>query len=229
MAKTPRLHQSIARTLGMAIVSGDYQPGDSLEGEIEQSVAMGVSRTPYREAIRILTAKGMLESKPKAGTRVTPRGSWNLLDPDVLAWMFSGEPDRDFVRALFELRGVIEPAAAAFAAQRRTSAHVAAMADALSQMALHGLSIEAGQAADQEFHRIILAAADNEPLATLASSVGASVSWTTRFKQRRAVLPRDPVPDHAAVFAAIEDGDGPRARIAMETLLRLAFEDMGLD
>lgn len=226
MAKTPRLHQSIARTLGMAIVSGAYQPGDSLEGEIEQSLAMGVSRTPYREAIRILTAKGMLESRPKSGTRVTARGRWNLLDPDVLAWTFSGEPDPGFVKGLFELRGVIEPAAAGFAARRRSEAQLAAMHAALNQMADLGLSTEAGQAADQEFHRLILESAGNEVLSTLASSVGAAVSWTTRFKQRQTALPRNPLPEHIAVFDAIAAQDEIGARTAMETLVRLALDDM---
>ena len=226
--KTPRLHQSIARTLGMAILSGSYQPGDSLEGEIEQSLAMGVSRTPYREAIRILTAKGLLESRPKAGTRVTPRSRWNLLDPDLLAWTFSGEPDPAFVKALFELRGVIEPAAAAFAAERRSEAHVDAMRHALSQMEQRGLASESGQAADQQFHRLILEAAHNEALATLASSVGAAVSWTTRFKQRQDALPRDPLPEHVDVFDAIEGGDASRAKRAMERLVALALEDMRL-
>ncbi len=213
----------------MAILSGAYQPGDSLEGEIEQSLAMGVSRTPYREAIRILTAKGLLESRPKAGTRVTPRSRWNLLDPDLLAWTFSGEPDPAFVKALFELRGVIEPAAAAFAAERRSDAHVAAMRHALSQMKQSGLASEAGQAADQQFHRLILEAAHNEALATLASSVGAAVSWTTRFKQRQSALPRDPLPEHIDVFDAIEAGDASSARRAMERLVGLALEDMRLN
>ena len=226
--KTPRLHQSIACTLGMAILSGSYQPGDSLEGEIEQSLAMGVSRTPYREAIRILTAKGLLESRPKAGTRVTPRSRWNLLDPDLLAWTFSGEPDPAFVKALFELRSVIEPAAAAFAAERRSETQVAAMRQALSQMEQLGLASEAGQAADQQFHRLILEAAHNEALATLASSVGAAVSWTTHFKQRQDALPRDPLPEHIDVFDAINVGNANGARRAMEKLVGLALEDMRL-
>jgi DNA-binding FadR family transcriptional regulator len=215
--------------LGMAILSGNYQPGDSLEGEIEQSLAMGVSRTPYREAIRILTAKGMLESRPKAGTHVTPRSRWNLLDPDLLAWTFSGEPDPAFVKGLFELRAIIEPAAAAFAAERRSEAQVVAMRQALLQMDQYGLATEAGQAADQHFHRLILDAAHNEALATLSSSVGAAVSWTTRFKQRQNVLPRDPLPEHLAVFAAIEARDAGGARRAMQQLVGLAFEDMQLD
>ena len=122
--KPLRKHQAIATQLGTAILSGEYQPGDCLEGEIEQSLAMGVSRTAYREAMRFLIAKGLLESRPKAGTHVTPRHRWNLLDPDVLAWMFTRRPDPHFVRDLFELRGIVEPAAAALAAQRRTQAVV---------------------------------------------------------------------------------------------------------
>jgi len=225
VGKAERIHQAIARTLGTAILGGRFKPGDSFEGEIEQSLALGVSRTPYREAIRILVAKGLLESRPRAGTRVTPRGRWNLLDPDVLAWTFSGEPDPAFVRGLFELRGIIEPAAASLAAQRRTAAQVDAMRNSLAAMDRHGLSTEAGRAADQQFHRSVLEATHNEALASLASSVGAAVDWTTRYKQRHQALPRDPLPEHLAVFAAIEDSDGDRARRAMDELLRLALDD----
>jgi DNA-binding FadR family transcriptional regulator len=225
VGKAERIHQTIARTLGTAILSGQYQPGDSFEGEIEQSQALGVSRTPYREAIRILVAKGLLESRPRAGTHVTPRARWNLLDPDVLAWTFSGEPDPAFVRGLFELRSVIEPAAASFAAQRRTSVQLEAMRHALAAMKRHGLATEKGREADQQFHHLVLEATHNAALASLASSVGAAVDWTTRFKQRHQALPRDPLPEHLAVFAAIEASDGEQARRAMEDLLRLAFED----
>jgi DNA-binding FadR family transcriptional regulator len=225
LGKAERIHQAIARTLGTAILSGQFQPGDSFEGEIEQSLALGVSRTPYREAIRILVAKGLLESRPRAGTHVTPRSRWNLLDPDVLAWTFSSEPDENFVRGLFELRGIIEPAAAALAAQRRTTQQVEAMRQSLAAMQLHGLSTEEGRAADQQFHRSVLEATHNEALASLASSVGAAVNWTTRHKQRNQVLPRDPLPEHLAVFAAIENSDQEQARRAMGDLLRLAFDD----
>ncbi|MEY4500457.1 MAG: hypothetical protein RIS52_347 [Pseudomonadota bacterium] len=223
---TERIHQAIARALGTAILMGRHRPGDSLEGEIESAGALHVSRTAYREAIRILVAKGMLESRPKAGTRVTPRGRWNLLDPDVLAWAFSGDPDEPFIAGLFELRGIIEPAAAALAALRRDEKQLAAMADALEGMRVHGLASEAGQAADQDFHRAILEATHNDALASLASSVGAAVRWTTRFKQRHAALPRDPLPDHESVFTAIAARNETGAREAMARLLHLALADM---
>jgi DNA-binding FadR family transcriptional regulator len=221
-----RIHQAIARDLGTAILAGQHKPGETFDGEIERSEQLRVSRTAYREAVRILTAKGLLESRPKTGTRVTPRGRWNLLDPEVLAWMFAGEPDAGFVRDLFELRGVIEPAAAAFAAERRTDAQLQELAAALDGMRLHGLATPEGRAADQQFHKAILAAAHNEALASLASSVGAAVSWTTKFKQRKRALPRDPLPDHVAVYEAVQAGDAERARGAMAELLRLALADM---
>ena len=223
---TLRIHQTIAREIGTEIVSGRLAPGDLLEGEIEAAERLAVSRTAYREAVRILVAKGLIESRPKVGTRVTQRSRWNLLDPDLLAWTFSAEPDPVFVRDLFELRGVIEPAAAEFAAMRATDAQRADIASALALMRCHPLSTPEGRAADQRFHHAILSAAQNEALATLASSVAAAVTWTTTFKQRKHRLPRDPVPDHQAVYDAITARDGAAARQAMTDLIRLALADM---
>ena len=108
-----RLHGAIARKLGVEIVSGSDAPGATLSGEVAFAEALNVSRSAYREAVQVLTAKGLVESRTKAGTRVLPRHRWNLLDPDVLAWAFAGEPDPQFVRDLFELRAIVEPAAAA--------------------------------------------------------------------------------------------------------------------
>jgi DNA-binding FadR family transcriptional regulator len=221
-----RIHQAVARDLGTAILSGKFAPGDNLGGEIETAVELGISRTAYREAIRILIAKGMVESRPKAGTHVAPRKRWNLLDPEVLAWMFSGTPDEGFIRDLFELRGVIEPAAAELAAERHGPAHLEAMDRALAGMRDHGLSTAEGQRADQEFHTIILDAANNEALAALASSVGAAVSWTTRFKQRTKPIPRDPLPEHVALRNAIASRDPAFASATMRELLHLALADM---
>ncbi len=223
-----RIHQTLARDLGMAILGGEYKPGDSLEGEIERAGELGVSRTAYREALRILTAKGLLESRPKAGTRVCARERWNLLDPEVLGWMFAGEPDAGFIQDLFELRAVIEPAASAFAARRRTERHLKTMAEALDKMRRETLATVEGRAADQRFHHAILDAAGNEALRVLSTSVGAAVSWTTMFKQRGGKAPRDGTPEHLQVYKAIAAGDAEGARAAMSELLRLALRDMGL-
>lgn len=223
-----RIHGSVARTLGVAILAGRHSPGDVLPGEIEFSEQLGVSRTAYREAIRILSAKGLVESRPKTGTRVSARSRWNLLDPDILAWAFEGEPSEAFIRDLFELRMIVEPAAAALAAERRSGHDIARMGHALEEMGRHGLATEEGRAADQAFHNIILEAARNGPLLALSSSIAAAVTWTTIFKHRGRGLPRDPMADHRALYETIVAGDPEAARAAMTELVRLALADTEL-
>ena len=220
-----RLHGAIAHKLGVAILSGEYGPGDTLSGEVAFSEALDVSRSAYREAVQVLTAKGLVESRPKAGTRILPRARWNLLDPDVLAWAFAGEPDRAFVRSLFELRAVVEPAAARFAAERRDKADLKAMRDALAGMRRHTLTTEAGRTADRDFHDAILRATRNDAMIALSASIGAAVNWTTQFKQRARALPRNPIPDHARVYDAIAASDLDAAAAAMRLLIDLALED----
>jgi len=223
-----RIHGTIARDLGVAILTGRYAPGETLPGEIDFAQTLGVSRSAYREAVRILIAKGLVESRTRTGTRVSPRDRWNLLDPEILAWSFETEPSKDFVRDLFELRMIVEPAAAELAARRRDEADIADMHEAIEGMRRHGLGNAEGQAADQRFHTAILAAARNAPLLTLSSSIAAAVSWTTIFKQRKAGLPRDPFPDHERLYRAIVAGNPEAARKQMAELVRLALEDTEL-
>ncbi|MDF0542895.1 FadR/GntR family transcriptional regulator [Sphingobium sp. H39-3-25] len=220
-----RLHGALVHKLGMAILSGQYAPGDILSGEVAFAEELEVSRSAYREAVQVLTAKGLVESRPKAGTRILPRSRWNLLDPDVLAWAFAGEPDIEFVRNLFELRAIVEPAAARLAAERRDRNDINIMKEALSAMRRHTLATEAGRAADRDFHNAILQATRNDALRVLTASIGAAVNWTTQYKQRSRALPRNPIPDHVRVFEAIAAGDGEAASDAMRVLVDLALED----
>jgi DNA-binding FadR family transcriptional regulator len=220
-----RLHGTIARDIGVRIVSGRIAPGRVLNGEIEASERLKVSRTAYREAVRILAAKGLIESRPKLGTRVSQPHHWHLLDPDVISWIFSTTPDERLLSGLFELRTVVEPAAAALAAQRRTPEHLQLMRRALDTMAASSLAVEAGQQADCAFHEALLEASGNPFLASLTSGVAAAVTWTTIFKQRKRPLPRDPLPDHERVYEAVASRDAAAARAAMAELVHLALLD----
>ena len=220
-----RPHGAVARSLGAAIVSGKLQPGEVLNHAIQ-----GRGRTPgsthaYPEPIPIPAGKGLVESRPKTGTRVSPRARWRLLDPEVLSWFFESEPSESFLHELYELRMIVEPAAAALAAKRRDEAQLERMRAALVIMQHETLATEAGQAADRDFHDAVLEATANGPLFTLSSSIGAAVRWTTIFKQRSRDLARDPVPDHWKVFDAIAAGREDQAREAMARLVTLALED----
>jgi DNA-binding FadR family transcriptional regulator len=223
--KVLRLHGTIARKLGISIVSGRLKHGDLLNGEIAASEQWAVSRTAYREAVRILAAKGLVEARPKVGTRITAQSEWNLLDPDVLDWTFESEPDRKLLNSLFELRNVVESAAAGMAAQRRSAAHLKAMRTALDAMAAHTLATEAGRQADVDFHTALMNATNNPFIISLTTGVNAAIRTTTIFKQRKRPLRRDPLPDHERVFDAIAARQVAKAQRAMSELIELARRD----
>jgi DNA-binding FadR family transcriptional regulator len=222
------LRGAIARKLGADIVSGDYAAGANLPTEAMATQSLGVSRAAYREAVQVLIAKGLVESRPKAGTRVLPREHWNLLDPEVLAWAFAREPDRGLIESLFELRGIIEPAAAALAASRRSREDLQGMKAGLGLMRRHTLASEKGRQGDQQFHSTLLRATGNDVLIALSAGIAAAVAWTTVYKQRGRELPRDPLPFHVSVYEAIAESDPERASEAMRVLVTAALEDLGL-
>jgi DNA-binding FadR family transcriptional regulator len=226
--RSTKIHSVIARDLGIAIVGGHYLPGDALPGENKFSSDRNISRGAYREAVRTLAAKGMVESRTKSGTRVTERQRWNMLDLDVLAWMFAAGPTDDFVSSIFELRMIVEPQAAALAARRRTGGELSRLGHALEEMGRYGLERAEGRAADQIFHHIILEATRNEPLITLSNSIAAAVNWTTLYARKNRAGLRDPIPDHRDLFEAIAETDAAAARHRMTELVLHAFSDTGL-
>lgn len=218
-------HVSLAKQLGVAIVTGHEAPGTVLPSEMELAERLGVSRSVIRESLRMLTAKGLVESKPKSGTKVRERQHWNLLDPQLLGWMFEGAPPLQFVRSLFQLRMIVEPAAAELAALGRNTRQLARMGHSLEEMSTHGLRSGIGRAADQTFHTVILEATGNELLYSLAATISAAVHWSTYFKYRSAKHPSDPVPQHQALFDAIANSDPAAAREATTILVRQAQLD----
>lgn len=223
-----RLPGSIADDLGTAVLRGRFKPGATFAGEIEASKKLRVSRSAYREAIRILIAKGLVESRPKTGTRVSPVSSWQLLDPEVLSWAFKNEPDQELMWALFELRMIIEPAAAELAAHRHSYAQLAIMQSALETMRKIGLTEEEGRLADRAFHQTLLEATGNAFLATMSTGVSAAIHWTTVYKARANAITRDFMPPHIRVFDGIRTRDPVEARQAMIDLVQMALEDTKL-
>ncbi|WP_206606281.1 FadR/GntR family transcriptional regulator [Steroidobacter cummioxidans] len=219
------VHGRIACELGSSILCGRRAVGSLLPKEMDAVVDFGVSRSAYREAVRMLVAKGLVESRPHLGTHVTDRRRWQVLDPDVLRWAFNSGPSLTFIQELFELRGILEPHAAELAARRRTREQLTSIGNALETMARQGLASAEGRAADERFHEAILVATGNQALMTLSASICAAIHWTTYFKYRSHEPPRDAIPDHRELYAAIVDKDADRAARAAKALIHLALED----
>src|SRR5215471_18446495 len=135
-AQLPRenLHHILAQDIGARILKGEFAPGALLPREAEWGRSYGVSRTAVREAIKMLMAKGLIVSRPKIGSRVQPRSSWNLLDRDVLAWYCAATDYRHFLASMQQVRHILEPEAAALAASNHTAAQLAAIESALDGM-----------------------------------------------------------------------------------------------
>ncbi len=224
-ARAQRIPGKIAQEVGVEIVAGRLKPGALLADEITASGRRRVSRSAYREAIHILAAKGLVQSRPKLGTRVSPVTSWHLLDPDVLAWMFTAEPQHELLVNLFELRKMIEPEVAALAAERRTLKQLNEMGQALEVMARETLHSQEGRDADEAFHAKLIEACGNPFLTSLSVSVTTTVIWSTVFKHRIEGLKRNSMPEHLRVYEAVAARDAAGARAAMTELIDLALAD----
>ncbi len=220
------LHGQLAHNIGARIMRGDLAPGKVLPNEAEFSARLKVSRTALREAIKVLAAKGLVESRPKAGTRVRPRTDWNFLDPDVLAWQLAAGPVERFIEDLFELRQVIEPAAAAIAARRAAKGDIQRIEQALQAMADAGNDSELWVEPDLRFHQGILWATGNELLGPLGAMIETALVTSFRLSGANPDGPRHALPLHAAIFDAIQRHAADEAASAMQRLLDGAAVDM---
>lgn len=210
------LHGEVVHRIGAAILRGELAPGDPLPTEDELGGEAPVSRTALREAIKVLAAKGLVEMRPKTGTRVRERHFWNLIDPDVLTWRLEAGPGGGFYRDIVELRRIIEPAAARLAAARATEAEIAELEHTFSAMELAGSDPDAYLAPDLHFHALILEACHNELLGQMASNLRA-VFRASLVATAGAVPHATPL--HGAIVAAIRARDGDAAEAAARTLI----------
>ena len=156
---------AVVDILGFRMAAGEYQEGEVLPVEQDLADSLEVGRNALREAVKVLSGKGLISTAPRSGTKVRPRGEWNMLDPDVLRW--HSDPDiatEKFMLDLIEMRGIIEPKAAELAAVRATKEDVATILSAYDTMAGSGEDRQARLDADILFHSAILKASHNEVL-----------------------------------------------------------------
>ncbi|MDS0859225.1 FCD domain-containing protein [Burkholderia pseudomultivorans] len=212
------LHGQTAFRLATAILRGDYPPESLLPREPELMEMFGVSRTVLREALRTLTSKGLVESRPKVGTRVRPRRAWNLLDADLLDWYARVAPPLAFALKLQEMREMIEPHAAALAARAHASHGMDAIDDALRAMSA-ARNVDEWVRADLRFHLGVLEAGGNELLVPLGALIDRTLEAQLHLNARRATVYNASLAEHEAVGEAIRARDEEGARRTMAALL----------
>lgn len=215
---TRNLHGQVIHELGRLIVSGEIKPGQSLPREELLAERMSMSRTALREAMKVLSAKGLIESRQKTGTRVRETIHWNQLDADVLAWRCESMPTEDFVEKLVEMREIIEPAAAAAAARRRKAEQLVAVEAAYEAMAA-ARNLDEWTAADLAFHEAVLHATNNELMISLFSVIETALGTYFALSASTASNFKYSLPHHQKVYEAIRRRQPEMARQAMQKMV----------
>lgn len=217
-AAARNLHGHVTQELGVRIVGGELRPGDALPREEVLAEQMAVSRTALREAMRVLSAKGLIEARPKVGTRVREERFWHQLDADVLAWRCASMPTADFVQKLVEMREVIEPAAAAYAARRCNAEQFERLESAYLAMEASRTSDEWAEA-DLAFHESVLAATNNELMISLFSVIETALGSYFILSARKSSDFKYSLPYHRKVFESIRRRQPEAARRAMQQMI----------
>ncbi|RAG87206.1 GntR family transcriptional regulator [Streptacidiphilus pinicola] len=217
------VHGQTVDAIARRVLSGELPEGTTLDVPALRE-ELDVSMTVLRESLKVLAAKGLVDARQKRGTFVRPRADWNLLDPDVLRWQFSAEPDLSLLRSLDEVRGIIEPAAVRLASARRTDEDLARLDQALTAMAEADHAV-AEVAADLSFHRALLGATHNELLERMQTVLESALAARDQLVHSTEHATGDPVPSHRAVLDAVRSQDADAAEFAMRALLEKAASD----
>jgi DNA-binding FadR family transcriptional regulator len=214
---------SIVQDLGTAIVTGRYSDKKPLPVEADLCRQYGASRSVLREAVKTLTAKGLLTARPPQGTRVQPETQWNLLDPDVLGWLLERKFSPELLLRFTEIRLAMEPQAAALASRASPGEHAAIRAG-LERM----IAAERGEddplESDIAFHVAILRASGNPFFAHLPELIETALRFSIRTTNQYKGVRLASIADHRKISDAIVAGDARTAASSMRVLIQEALD-----
>jgi len=219
--------EQVLDQLGKDICSGRYRPGQVLPSEGELCERFNFSRIVIREAIKSLSAKGMLEVRRRVGTLVLETTRWNLFDPDIIAWRAdAAEVDPVMSRDLVELRRIVEPAAVRLAAARASDDERRALRAAYMAMerAVNGKGDYVK--ADVAFHATILSACGNQYVRQMHEAMSSLLHAMFKIVSEKPGGPASSLGMHEAVCQAIEAGDPVAAERAALVLIEHAEADL---
>jgi len=221
------MHGQVVEWLGRRIVSGELSDGAQLPNEADLAAQLKVSRGGVREAVKALAAKGLVEPRPRLGTRVLPREQWNLMDREVIDW-HGHVADPAFLDDLLELRLMVEPAAAQLAAERASREQIAVLESAYEGMAKHASRLPKAEAAfveaDLTFHLTLLRASGNRLIEQLGRLLETSLYHGLEASSHAPGGVHATLPLHRGVLLAVRARKPKQAAKAMQKLLETTCE-----
>jgi len=221
-----RLPDQVANHLMRRIVEHDLEPGTLLPTESELVREFAVGKSAIREAVRIVSTKGLVEVVQGSGMRVTPRQRWNLVDPVLISII--GDSYVSIVH-LMELRLALEPSIAAHAASRATENHIEELAALVADSAAHPEDTEGIVMRDLEFHSVLTEAAEN-PLYSIFLGSVAELQLELRRKVIMSREGRDHgIAYHRRILEALRTHDPALSRELMIEHLKQVAEDLRLN
>ncbi|MCM2292482.1 FadR family transcriptional regulator [Allorhizobium sp. BGMRC 0089] len=218
----PNFHSFVINELGTGIVSGRFAAGSILPRDADLMDMYNVSRTVLREALKTLEAKGLVEARPKVGTRVSHKSHWALYDHQVLLWLFEAGYDAAFLDNLFSIRRLMETEAVRQAARHRTADDMRILYYWLQQLSVSRGVVESFTLASLELHRILLDASRNPMFRAMLGVVEFTLAATMVPPGKT----HDPTPDHEGLIRlkrqlseAIEKADEENAASLLSRII----------
>lgn len=196
------------------IRTGALSPGSKLPPEPDLAAQLGLSRNLAREAVKALAVARVLEVRRGDGTYVTS------LQPSVLLEGLGGavellQGDAGALLDLMEVRRLLEPAAAALAATRRSDEALAEVKQHLDAMREAREDVELLNAHDAAFHRAVVSATANETLLTILDGISGR---TLRARIWRGLVDSQAagrtLAEHEAIYEALALGDASLSQAA---------------
>lgn len=186
------LHQELADEVRQLVVEGKLQPGSKIP-EKDLCEVYGVSRTPLREALKVLAADGLITLEPNRGAWVT-----KLTEKDL--------------REFFPVMGALEALSGELACQRITDAEIAAIEDLHAQMVGHFEAGDRGQyfKANQAIHEAILSAARNDTLTSHYRALAVRIRQARYVANMTSERWKQAIEEHEAIMTALRARDGAR-------------------
>ena len=228
LAAQKNLSYVLAEKLAQRILKGEYQAGSILPGEIELGELFGVSRTAVREAVKTLTAKGMILPRPRIGTRVMPRSHWNFLDKELLTWWMTEENFNDVVNYFLVMRNSLEPQACALAAINGSSEQKAYLSELMAEMGKLKTSFDRERwiEVDMAYHEHIYEMSANPFLCSFANLFRSIYyNYFTAITDNEVIK----LDLHRAIVDTITRGDSQAALTACQALLKEPFANRHAD